>query len=375
MTLLFCIITALYVMLIATFAIGFDKIKVFTTVKTPEKTRFSIIIAFRNEAEHLPNLLNSLTELHYPKDLFEIIFVDDDSDDGSAELIYNYLKNQPELQFVILQNERLSHSPKKDAITKAVGEANNAWIVTTDADCTVPNTWLRSLDSYIQTNACSVIAAPVSYSDQSSFLKRFQALDFLSLMGATIGGFGIKKPFMCNGANFIYKKDIFLKLKGFTGNESIASGDDIFLLEKALLDNPEQVHYLKSKTAIVSTHPQPNLKQLLEQRKRWAAKTSRYSSVFGKGVGLIVLTMNLALVLAIPFVITNVISTVIWTIIVFLKTSIDAILLYKTCRFYNSSFSIPFYLFSSMLYPVFTVIVAFSSVITNYQWKGRVFRK
>lgn len=375
MIVLFFIITVLYVILIAAFSYGFDNVKNFTSLESHPKTRFSIVIAFRNETDNLPELLNSLIQLKYPLDYFEIIFIDDASEDGSAQLISKYLEQYPALNYSILNNKRISNAPKKDAITTAINTAKNEWIITTDADCVVKNLWLNSLDSYIQNNKCNVIAAPVAYHEINSLLKRFQALDFMSLMGATIGGFGIKKPFMCNGANFAYKKDLFLRLHGFTGNNTIASGDDIFLLEKALKEAQNRVHYLKSKDAIVYTKPQPNFKTLVQQRKRWAAKTSNYSSAFGKSVGVLVLAMNLILILTLIFAITSFISFKALVIIGLLKISFDGFLLFKTTRFFNTSFSILFYILSSFLYPFFAFYIACSTLFSDYNWKGRAFKK
>lgn len=375
MMILFFIITGLYVILIAAFSYGFDNVKNFTSLESHPETRFSIVIAFRNEADNLQELLNSLIQLKYPLDYFEIIFVDDASEDGSVQLISKYLELYPALDYSILTNKRVSNSPKKDAITTAINTAKNEWIITTDADCIVKNFWLNSLDSYIQNNKCNVIAAPVIYHEIDSLLKRFQALDFMSLMGATIGGFGIKKPFMCNGANFAYKKETFLRLQGFTGNNTIASGDDIFLLEKALKETQNMVHYLKCKDAIVYTKPQPSFKTLVQQRKRWAAKTSSYSSTFGKSVGLLVLLMNLILILALVFAITSFISFKALAIVGILKISFDGLLLFKTTRFFNTSFSILFYILSSFLYPFFTFFIACTTLFSDYNWKGRAFKK
>ena len=77
-----------------------------------------------------------------------------------------------------------------------------------------------------------MVASGVCYVPKKDFLSAFQNLDFLSLQGATIGSFGINQPFMCNGANFAYSKQFFKELNGFQGNETIASGDDVFLLQR-----------------------------------------------------------------------------------------------------------------------------------------------
>ena len=78
----------------------------------------------------------------------------------------------------------------------------------------------------------------------------------------------------------------------------MASGDDVFLLQKAMKKHSEQVHFLKSKDTIVHTKPVSSWAELFSQRVRWASKTSAYQSVFGKDLAVIVFSGNLAIVLA-----------------------------------------------------------------------------
>ncbi len=106
------------------------------------------------------------------------------------------------------------------------------------------------------------------------------------MQGITIGGFGINFPFMCNGANLAYKKQRFLDLNGFDGNNHIASGDDVFLFEKFKKSNPDCVWFLKSKNAIVTTF----------SVNSWAAKTGNFNSVKVKLIGLLVLLINISIV-------------------------------------------------------------------------------
>ena len=234
MILAFVIVTILYLILIGLFIFGFEKVKSFKLNNLPPVIKLSIVIPFKNEEKNIPALFASIIELNYSRELFEIIFVDDNSDDDTVNLIHScFSKEQSKgIDFLVINSVSTSKSPKKDAITTAINKAKYEWIITTDADCILPKYWLDSFDEFIQLNDVVSIAAPVAYLETNSFLSRFQVLDFLSLQAATIGAFGIKKPFLCNGANFAYKKDIFNQLNGFVGNTDIASGDDIFLLEK-----------------------------------------------------------------------------------------------------------------------------------------------
>ncbi len=367
------IITLIYLLLIGSFAFGFERVKTFKLEKTPSKTRFSVIVPFRNEAGNLPALLISIHALNYPKDLFEIIFVNDDSEDDSVELIKKTFESNPYIS--IIKNERKTNSPKKDAITTAIQHAKNDWIITTDADCVLPNLWLESFDEFIQKNNTHCIVAPVTYIEANSFLNRFQLLDLLSLQGATMGGFGIKKPFLCNGANFGYKKELFKELNGFDGNTNTASGDDIFLLEKAANKYPNQLHYLKCEQAIVLTKAQPTWSALVSQRKRWAAKTSAYNNGFGKFTGLVVLLMNACIIALLILTVLGVFNLKTALYLVFIKFNIDFFLIYKSGVFFNQKTVLKSYMVGFLLYPFFSVYVACLSVFSSYNWKGRRFKK
>ena len=112
MTLIALFITLLYIVIIGSFVFGFDKVEGFTLKDIAAKTKFTVIIPFRNEAEHLPLLLKTISELNYPKNLFEILFVDDDSSDNSVKCIEKFIskfKNEAK----IISNIRKTQSPKK----------------------------------------------------------------------------------------------------------------------------------------------------------------------------------------------------------------------------------------------------------------------
>jgi cellulose synthase/poly-beta-1,6-N-acetylglucosamine synthase-like glycosyltransferase len=319
-------------------------------------------------------LLQSISELNYPKELFELIFVDDESDDESSEQLMLFLA-QARNDIKIIQNIRQTNSPKKDAITSAIDIAKYDWIVTTDADCVLSEFWLETFDSYIQIHQPELVVAPVTYVEPKNFIERFQLLDVLSLQGVTIGGFGIKQPFLCNGANLAYKKTLFQSLQGFDGNTHIASGDDIFLLEKAIKKDKKSVHYLKSKHAIVTTHAQSDFESLIAQRVRWASKTSAYQNYFGKLAGIIVLLMNALLICLVVLAIVNLIPYKIVLYILLIKFYIDLLLIYKSAKFFEQTSVLKTYIPSFFLYPIFSVYVAFLSVFSEYKWKSRTYKK
>lgn len=372
MILILGLILLVYVVTIGHLIYGFDQIPTYKKSDNKPETYFAMVVPFRNEKENLPHLLESFKNLNYPKSLFEIIFVDDFSEDDSVKLIYNWRMENGKFHTTLLENLRISNSPKKDAITRAIPIIKNEWIITTDADCVVPENWLMTLDNYIQSHDVSMIVGSVTYDCKKSFLHHFQQLDLLSLQGTTIGSFGLGLGFMCNGANFCYTKSLFQELNGFIGNNKVASGDDVFLVQKAMQLHSDKVHYLRSKSNVVHTKPLNNWKSLFYQRVRWASKTSSYQSVFGKDLALIVFAGNLAIIVGFILLLAQKIESDYFALLFLVKFVFDFIFLKKTNSFFSKK-RMPFLILSSFLYPFFCVSVALFSFFGKYEWKGRRF--
>lgn len=374
MIVLFFVLTAAYLLLIGSFINGFNKVPLFATNNQTPSIKFSIVIPFRNEAENLERLIQSLQELNYPRSLFEVILINDHSTDNSDELALRLL-NCTQLDFHIFNNITKSNSPKKDAITLGISNSKFEWIVTTDADCVVSTNWLKSFDAFLTTSNTQMVVAPVMLRYSTAIFDQFQTLEILSLQGIAIGGFGLNKPFLSNGANLCYSKQLFQSLNGFDGNNSIASGDDIFLLEKALKAPSFKVSYLRSSDAIVETCAETSFSNVIQQRIRWAAKTSAYSNLFAKLVGFIVLMMNALIIAALLLTIVGLVAWWHFLIILISKQLVDYSLISRSAKFFDRSKVLNTYFFSSLIYPFVAIYVAVKSVFSNYQWKGRTFKK
>lgn len=364
------LIIGMYCFLIVLFITGFNQLKEYH-VNQEYLTRFSVIIPFRNEAKQLPNLLTSIATLKYPKHYFEVILIDDDSSDNSVQLINQFCANNPDVNIQLINNIRSSNSPKKDAISVAIPLTKNDWIVSTDADCILPPLWLASFNTYITTNTPNMVVGPVSIKGDSSFLSQFQLIDFLSMQGATIGSFGVKRPFMANGANLAYRKDLFLKLNGFEDNNFIASGDDVFLLENFTAYDKTKVLFLNNIKALVTTFPTNTWADLIQQRKRWAAKATHFKNPFAKGIGMLVFLANCIALISFIMGLFNI------KLLLFLipKIITDTILIYKTANLYQEVLKPISYIKTVILYPFFTAFIAISSMFGSFNWKDRNFKK
>ncbi len=370
----FLILFAAYFFCMMAVVYGFKKVRFFSSEEINSKTRFSVVIPFRNEAENLSNLLKTIDGLNYPSKLCEIIFVNDTSEDSSEAIISAAIENS-KFSIKLIQNKRVSNSPKKDAISEAIKHAKFEWIVTTDADCELPKNWLKTFNAFIQKNKPVMVCAPVIYESDGSFLENFQQLDGFSLQTVTIGSFGLRIPMLSNGANLAYSKEAFLNVNGFSGNDHIASGDDIFLLEKMKKVFPKQVQFLKSKEAIVSTKPQKNWKDVISQRIRWASKTSKQKSLLLILLGVLVFLVNISL-LATPFLILFYFKYAgLYVLLIYLKLITDYIVVRQTANFLSKKIDFWKFQWLPFVYAQLFLIVLYGSLRGNYVWKGRTFQK
>jgi len=324
--------------------------------------------------------------------------VDDASEDASVQICSAFISSHPEIQINLLENLRFSNSPKKDAISTAIKNAGFEYIITTDADCEIPKNWLQAFNEIILETGAKLVAGPVKMAEPSKggkplssqikmtgtspnlntnqenrwlkYFQAFQEMDFMSLQAAGAGGVGLGKAFMCNGANLCYEKSAFLKADGFSGNDDISSGDDVFLLQK-FTEKKLPVYFLKCAEAIVITKPQQDLTTLISQRIRWAAKTPAYKSSFAKLVGLMVLFMNFSLVIGSFLTLFSIFPYEPLLFAFFFKFILDFTLLFHSAEFFDRKDVLRNYFWSSLIYPVFSSYVAILSLFSSYEWKGR----
>lgn len=334
-------------------------------------TGFSIIVPFRNEEKSLPSLIQSLIQLNYPSDKFEVLFVDDTSTDDSVNIIKTALQGSA-FNHQIIARIPQSQSPKKDAITQGINVSQFDWIITTDADCTVRPEWLSLYNQKANNGQAKMIAGAVSFPNQKGLLNQFQYYDLISLQGVTLGAFGHNNPFMCNGANFAYAKSFFNDLNGFKDSNDVASGDDVFLLQKAAKTTPEDIEYILHPNHIVQTTTESTWKSLFKQRVRWASKTSSYTHSQSKWIALIVFFTNGILATS-PFLYCEY-GNKIWDLWL-IKLIIDSLFIHLSAKKLNQKFELFPALLSGLIYPFFSTAVALYSFVGKFDWKGREFRK
>lgn len=372
MIFIFSFIFGSYFLGLIVLIIGFRRLSFSKDQCLPE-TRFSVVIPFRNEAVHLPELLASLSKLNYPQSHFEILLVNDQSEDRSEEIVLDFILKSS-LNIRLVQSIRKSGSPKKDALTSGISHSKFEWIVTTDADCVVPKNWLLDYNAIIQQKSPKMVCGPVLYLSSGKILEDFQQLDGLSLQTVTAGSFGLNRPILANGANLGFEKKVFYSVNGFDGNDHLASGDDIFLMEKIKQQFPGKVFFLKSKEAAVRTKPQKRFQNLINQRVRWLSKTSKQKNGFSVVLGFLVFSANLLVLLTPLLMLIHPHVSLFYFGLILLKLLLDFIVVLQTSAFHQINIRFGSFFISFFLYPIVLIVVTVKSFRAQFHWKGRIYK-
>lgn len=349
--------------------------KAATVTSRTQQIRFSVIIPARNEQNNIGNCLLSILKGNYPKGLYEIIVVDDFSEDNTLAVLQALQQQYPGqikvIELATLMDKRPINSYKKKALELAIGQSSGDWIVTTDADCMAPVDWLSCYDLYIAQTGKRFVAAPVRFKDTGSFVSKFQCLDFLSLQGVTGAAVGGGVMSMCNGANLGYEKAFFYEVGGFSGIDKLASGDDMLLMAKMQARLPGSIGYLFAQEAIVITLPMADWGAFINQRIRWASKAGTYKDWKIKAVLLLVYLLNLSLLVLFFWGIFQPPLLLTWVILLLVKFIVEFYFMWLVAGFFNERRLLGWFLVMQPLHLVYTVVAGWLGLFGKYQWKGR----
>ena len=369
------ILTIMYAIVLMAYRFWFGKMGVFQLNQIeqvrPEQSaiQFTVIIPARNEAANIKACVDSILNQDYPAAAFEIIVIDDFSEDDTAFIVHALSQQYPQLRLLKLADhckdgETLAY--KKKAIEIAVSQAKGDWILTTDADCIVPPRWLLLYNVYIHQHQPCFVAAPVMFIKTAGILNQFQVLDFLALQGITAAAVGAGKHSMSNGANLGFEKAAFIAVGGYQGVDHIASGDDMFLMHKMKQTLHKPVGYLFHPDVIVLTAAMDTWKGFIMQRIRWASKARYYDD------HSITMVLTLVYFFNLSFICLALMGS--WsTLLIALafKTFFELFFLDPVAKFFQLQPELKYFVFYQPIHIVYNIAAGLFGQLKTYSWKGR----
>lgn len=366
------LIPALYFFLTFRWMIGFNGVanKQLPVNQNKINNFFSIVIAVRNEQANIKRLLNSLAEQNYNKSNFEIIIVDDHSEDETATMA-THLLDLLKLNGAVfsLQNS----NGKKAAIAEGIKASKAEIIITTDADCIFNHDWLLSINNEFNFSKPDMLILPVVLQGNGCFSK-IQHAESLGLAALTLGSLAIGKPLMCNGANLVFKKNAYLHINNAELRHDVPSGDDTFFMLSLFAKNKQSIQALASYKVVVISDALSALSALINQRVRWASKVKHYKQQYIKTTGLFVTIFSVlqyAAIFGIVFLPTLSQLWLVSAVTLATKWICDFVFIQNVSSKLKQKFYSGAFVLMQLLYPVYTIVVGVLSLSDHYQWKGR----
>lgn len=337
----------------------------------------TIVVPARNEEANIDACLSTLFAQNYPQNLYEVILVNDFSEDNTLDIANSFIIKG--LKVIDLKNHFSSHESitahKKTALALAIAQSRGEVILTTDADCLLPPNWIKTMLAPFHKSEVVFVTGPVVFDPNITFLQKIVALDFCGMMVTTGASVISGLSNMSNGANLGYLKSAFETVNGFEGINHLASGDDLLLMEKMTKHyGMDKVAFVKSKEAVVSTLPPENLNAFINQRIRWASKSTAYSDVKIKSILILVWLSVFCILLngLLSIFYTSLINVLMIQLL--LKIIADFILLWTGTHFFKKNRLLWLFLPAQIFHILYIVSIGFLGNIKKYEWKGRVVR-
>lgn len=331
----------------------------------------SVIIPFRNEEKNILNTYNNLVNQEYPKEKFEILFIDDFSEDNSLQLLNNQPKESNVFIFT-LPDDFSKYAYKKRALKFGIEKARGEIIVTTDADCLHPPNWLKNLLKFMDYNT-GFVSGPVEFISLDNLFIKMQKLEFAGLVIVGAGLIGSGNPIICNAANIAYRKNVFDLVGGFDSQKNLSSGDDELLMQKIHRYTDYKIKFALDKNSVVLTYGNSSIKDFYNQRKRWASKGLFYNDHFL--IIKLVLIFLFYLSLIIQPILGITVSSIFFISFIFsflIKIIFEFILIKKGVELLFDKGILKPYLITQILQIPYIVIAGFMGTFGNFVWKNRI---
>ena len=375
----FTVLTYLVIGLLAVFCLFYIVLEVrffraLGTVRLGEsdvepKPHVSVLISARNESSGIRATLDSVLAQDYAGQ-WDVWVADDRSTDDTPKILAEYAERNPKLHVITIKDIPEGTSPKKHALSKLIDACDGDILCLTDADCLVKPTWVAGIVAEFEPGI--ELVAGHSYiptvPGKSSILICMQAIETLIYRVAGTAGLAMHLPLTSTGNNLAYRKSFFKSVHGFENVLKIQSGDDDLLMQKLAADRPWAMRYCIAESTFVTTNGKETLKELWEQRKRWASKTIYYTPkiVFVLSMVFLFLAMQCVTAVLAPFSFKILVAALVAFVA---KCVSDLVLILRGLRIFRQEHLIKWCIPVEIIHAPFTVLAVLFGLFGRFKWK------
>ena len=320
----------------------------------------SIVVAAKNEASNLRSLISSLKSLHYPEDKFEIIIVDDESEDETFSLAKKLCADLRNCSIVKATDKKFES--KRGALDIGIQNSNNPFILITDADCSPEKDWLRIYSEKFSEGYDLIIGIAPFY-QTGNLVNKISCYENFRNSILAFAAVNLGVAYTASARNFGFKKEAFLKIGGYKNTTGTISGDDDLLLRE-VVKGKLRIGIISSPGSFVYSESKTTFKDYFSQRARHTQTSPHY-----------LLKQRLFLAtwhsLNIIFLLSPVLISM--NIIFIIPFGIKILFDITVCKVQQKKFGYKFSVIESIylqfIYEIFLIIHIIRSKTTTIKWK------
>ncbi len=324
------------------------------------KLNFSILIPFKNEENHLFKMIKSINKLNYPKNNFEIIFINDSSTDNSAELIVNNINTEINYRIIFASKKKLN--AKKGALDIGLQLTSNEYIITTDADAELPSDLLIAYSKKFNNNY-DIVFGPSHLNNNKTIAGKISQFYNLRNQFLMFGAANFGFPYTAMGSNLAYNKIKFNEIGGYSIFNEVISGDDDLLIREGIKRN-FKIGIILSNNYLVKSESVKTIKEFLNQKARHTATSNFYLKRHKAALAIWHYFNILSLFLFLFFFIDNLL-----VIPLSLKFLFDIILIKSKQKLFDYDFNFLEIILYQTAYEFLLIINYINGSLKRYSWK------
>lgn len=328
----------------------------------------TVIVPARNEEATIIECLRAISANSYPKDKYEIIAIDDRSNDNTGELIKSLLNEIPNLKMKVLREDRTEENlkGKPGAIQSCIDEARGEILLFTDADCQPSSNWIETMVRGFQDKNIGLVSSFTNVSG-NRFFDHLQSLEWLYLNSIGSAAVGWNKPMSCFGNNLAVRKSDFLAVGGYE-KIKFSVTEDLALLH-AIHDSGKSVRYLPHPDSLVFTKSNDTIKDYLRQHHRWvvgAKDIGTLSFLFVLTSIAMWLSLSLSVIFLIPFLAIS---------IFVVRFALDYLIINSALNYTKSKIHKSWLIPAVFFFMIMELVAPFLLLKKNIIWKEQTFQK
>jgi cellulose synthase/poly-beta-1,6-N-acetylglucosamine synthase-like glycosyltransferase len=330
--------------------------------------RISVIVPARNEEDKIEKCIRQIMDSDYPKELFEVVAVNDRSDDSTLTILNSLTNEFSNLKVINIKSDldKNNLKGKPGALHQGILSSSGEIIMMTDADCVVNTNWISSIEQRFSNPDIGLVPSYTLITDKSGFDK-LQAVEWIYMHTMASAGVGFDNPLGCYGNNLSIRRSVYDHIGGYP-KIKFSVTEDLALL-KAVFKAGYKVNYVCSPESTVTTLPCETLKEYVSQHKRWAVGgiDLGYDAIYFVFTSLMLWVGLIASIIIMnPYLFFAVLAT---------RFIGDFLVLKPVMNILKQNKLVPWIIPSILFFMLMEIIIPPLLIDSRIVWKGQVFNK